>query len=316
MNADQQITDELLLARIIQAVATNLPDHQVVSTHELSGGISAKMVAVTMESATGPTTLVIRQPSAYRYRQNANAAELEFSVMQAVRNAGVICPEPLWIETGTPTEDRPFFAIEFIDGRPTARPDDPKRFILQFAAQLARIHRTDAHSPALSVLNRQEAPTLQPSRAKNEALRESEIFAALNRFGQPRSPNPPALLHGDYWPGNVLWRDGQIVAVVDWEESLIGDPLLDLAISRLDVMWILGMNYVHEFTDAYLADNPIDLSDLPFWDLQASLRPGIKVHYWPASYAALDRADINLETMIRDQNLFVESALTAIPRNH
>ena len=25
------------------------------------------------------------------------------------------------------------------------------------------------------------------------------------------------LLHGYLWPGNLLWQDGRLVAVVDWE---------------------------------------------------------------------------------------------------
>jgi aminoglycoside phosphotransferase (APT) family kinase protein len=37
------------------------------------------------------------------------------------------------------------------------------------------------------------------------------------------------VLHGDYWPGNVLWRDGRLVGVIGWEEAAFGDPLADLA---------------------------------------------------------------------------------------
>ena len=44
-------------------------------------------------------------------------------------------------------------------------------------------------------------------------------------------PNPPALLHGDYWPGNILWKDGRLAAVIDWEDACLGDPLVDLAMA-------------------------------------------------------------------------------------
>jgi aminoglycoside phosphotransferase (APT) family kinase protein len=39
-------------------------------------------------------------------------------------------------------------------------------------------------------------------------------------------------MHGDYSGGNVLFafdRPGRVAAVVDWENSTIGDPLLDVA---------------------------------------------------------------------------------------
>lgn len=40
----------------------------------------------------------------------------------------------------------------------------------------------------------------------------------------------PGLIHGDFHLANVMFRhdDGEVAAVVDWELSTIGDPLLDL----------------------------------------------------------------------------------------
>lgn len=40
----------------------------------------------------------------------------------------------------------------------------------------------------------------------------------------------PGIIHGDYHFGNVMFRhdSGELAAVVDWELSTIGDPLLDL----------------------------------------------------------------------------------------
>jgi aminoglycoside phosphotransferase (APT) family kinase protein len=40
----------------------------------------------------------------------------------------------------------------------------------------------------------------------------------------------PGILHGDYHIGNVMFRpdNGELAAIIDWEMSTIGDPLLDL----------------------------------------------------------------------------------------
>jgi aminoglycoside phosphotransferase (APT) family kinase protein len=38
----------------------------------------------------------------------------------------------------------------------------------------------------------------------------------------------------------VLWRDGRIVAVIDWEEAAFGDPMADLANSWLEIVWHFG----------------------------------------------------------------------------
>jgi aminoglycoside phosphotransferase (APT) family kinase protein len=47
-------------------------------------------------------------------------------------------------------------------------------------------------------------------------------------------------LHGDYWPGNLLWNDGKLAAVLDWEDAERGDPLADIALARLDICWAFG----------------------------------------------------------------------------
>ncbi|MEU6791560.1 phosphotransferase [Nonomuraea wenchangensis] len=41
-------------------------------------------------------------------------------------------------------------------------------------------------------------------------------------------------LHGDYYPGNTLARDGRLVAVLDWDETFVGAPELELAAAALE----------------------------------------------------------------------------------
>ncbi|HEY6356095.1 MAG TPA: phosphotransferase, partial [Burkholderiaceae bacterium] len=43
----------------------------------------------------------------------------------------------------------------------------------------------------------------------------------------PPSP-PPALVHGDYQPGNVVYDAGRMTGIIDWELASIGSPLLDV----------------------------------------------------------------------------------------
>jgi hypothetical protein len=43
--------------------------------------------------------------------------------------------------------------------------------------------------------------------------------------GEPGDP----IVHGDWAPYNVVWRDGVVVGVIDWDLARPGDPLDDLA---------------------------------------------------------------------------------------
>lgn len=55
-----------------------------------------------------------------------------------------------------------------------------------------------------------------------------ELRALRRRLRQYAAP--PAAVHGDFWPGNILVRDGRVSGVVDWEHARTsGSPLCDPA---------------------------------------------------------------------------------------
>lgn len=54
------------------------------------------------------------------------------------------------------------------------------------------------------------------------------------RRNKPR-PLPLSLIHGDFNPANFLYADGKVTAMIDWENSRIGDP-------REDLGWMVTMD--------------------------------------------------------------------------
>lgn len=68
-----------------------------------------------------------------------------------------------------------------------------------------------------------------------EGLGDVGKVASWLEANQPAKMQP-GLMHGDYHLGNVIFgADGSLAAIVDWELSTLGDPLLDLA--RLTAAW-------------------------------------------------------------------------------
>jgi aminoglycoside phosphotransferase (APT) family kinase protein len=59
-------------------------------------------------------------------------------------------------------------------------------------------------------------------------IRAARFHEALEMNAPPPTPGP-VLVHGDYHYGNLLFRDGEVVAVLDWEIASLGEPLLDVA---------------------------------------------------------------------------------------
>ena len=71
----------------------------------------------------------------------------------------------------------------------------------------------------------------------DEALDEGRLRNHLRTLFPLKKVNESTLLHGDFWSGNLIWRHGRLTRVIDWEDAEIGDPLSDLSITRLDMLW-------------------------------------------------------------------------------
>ena len=87
-------------------------------------------------------------------------------------------------------------------------------------------------------------------------LSEPAVRAALDRIWPPPLAGQPVLLHGDYWPGNTLWRDGTLVGVLDWEDAALGDPVADLANARMELTMAFGAAAADGFTRQYAELRP------------------------------------------------------------
>lgn len=109
----------------------------------------------------------------------------------------------------------------------------------EFVGQLAALHRLDAAHPAFAALgDASELPgqrirrNLAQWRADNLAAGADPVFqAALAWLSRnvPDDKGPAVVLHGDAGPGNFLFADDRVAALVDWELTHLGDPMEDLA---------------------------------------------------------------------------------------
>ena len=93
----------------------------------------------------------------------------------------------------------------------------------------------------------------------------------------------------------------------------MGDPLEDLAIARFDTLSMLGRGVMDELTRAYAAAQPgVDLTDLPYWDLYAALRPVTNISDWAGGWAELGRPDITADALRSRHREFVAQAWNAL----
>jgi aminoglycoside phosphotransferase (APT) family kinase protein len=293
------------------------PHSKLLRAWQLKGGISAQMTALEFERPNGQISKVIaRQPSAGTLAHNPRAAQDEFKLLQLTHALGLATPTPYQLDQSGAIFPTPYLVIEYIEGAMEFAPTHLDDFTRQLATHLAKIHRVDGSQLELSFLPKHTtvfADHVGPRPASvNESLAEGRIRNMVESAWPLPQRNAPALLHGDYWPGNILWRDEQLVAVIDWEDAALGDPLMDFAISRLDILWIFGRTAFESFTRHYQALMPIDYTDLPYWDLGAALRlsrlAGTNLAEWVAFFPPFGRHDITEQTFRDHYRFFVTQA--------
>lgn len=266
------------------------PQSKLLRAWELQGGVSAQVMALEIERVGGQTQkMVIRVHGTVDLTNNPQIAADEFKLLQLLQSAGVAAPQPYYLDQSCEIFPTPYIVIEYIEGKTEFSPAHLSDFILQFATHLSNIHRVDGRKWDVSFLPEQAriyAKKVGKRPAKtDESLDEGHIRDVLEAAGPLPQRNPSVLLHGDFWPGNILWQDGQLVAVIDWEDATSGDPLADVANSRLEILWAFGREAMEDFTRQYRAMTTIDFTNLPYWDLYAALRPAFRISEWAANEA-------------------------------
>ncbi len=282
------------------------PDSTLLRTWPLQGGVSAQVTALEIERPGGGTRkMVVRRHGAADLQLNPNIAADEFRLLQVLQTMGVAAPAPYFVDQSSEIFATPCVVQEYVEGKPEFAPTDLADFIRQFVTHLSQLHKVDCSRLDLSFLPRQEEKQAKKLRERpailDNSLDEERIRDALEAVWPFSESNKYVLLHGDFWPGNLLWRDGRLVAVIDWEDAAFGDPLADVAISRLEILWAFGIEAMHRFTDQYRSTTTIDWTNLPYWDLCAALRPASKIAEWAAD-------DITEQRMRQGHKLFVAQA--------
>ena len=296
-----------------QLVQKIVPQSKLLRAWELTGGVSAQVTALEIERPDRQKQkMIVRQHGAVDLQQNPQIAADEFKLLQITRSAGLATPAPYYVDQSGDIFPTPCVVVEYIEGNTEFALDHVADFIPQFATHLARIHAVDYSNLDLSFLPTQEQKYAKKVSERppnlDESIDEGCIRDVLESAGRLSQHNASVLLHGDFWPGNLLWKDGRLVAVIDWEDAALGDPLADVANSRLEILWAFGIDAMHSFTQQYQSIATIDFTCLPIWDLFAALRPAFKIAEWAGD-------DIAEQTMRERHRFFVAQAFTnlAVP---
>jgi homoserine kinase type II len=221
--------------------------------------------------------------------QGAEAAAREIRLLDHLASRGVPTARPL-SRSGDDGQQlsmyssKPVALFPWIDGEMLCQKSVTEEVMLQVGRALARIHHAGADFEGAGE-SRFGAPHLHARLARlrarghgrpspSAAVAGGEIGADVERLSDRLSAHEErerargasgrsALVHGDVFRDNVLWRGGRLAAVLDFESASRGSVTFDLCVTML--AWCYGdaleRGLARALAAGYVAEQPLTALD-------------------------------------------------------
>lgn len=232
--------DRLDEARLTAWMEANVPGFRAPLTQrKFKGGQSNPTYRIDSPSGS----YVLRRKPFGKLLPSAHAVDREFRVQSGLQKVGF----PVAPQYGLCTDDNVvgswFYVMGMVEGRtiwngamPDASPDDRRATYDAMLDTLARLHSVDLAEAGLeeygkpgNYFGRQVDRWTQQYR-----LSETEPMEPMERLIEYLPATLPeqtrtSVVHGDYRIDNMIFAKDrpQVLAVLDWELSTLGDPLAD-----------------------------------------------------------------------------------------
>jgi aminoglycoside phosphotransferase (APT) family kinase protein len=235
---------------------------------------------------------VLRRKPPGKLLPSAHAVEREFRVISALHRQGFPVPEPVAYCDDPEVAGTAFFIMGFVEGRifwephlPGSNPAERAAIYDAANATIARLHGFDPAAIGLTDFGRGEKYVARQVERWSKQYRTSqtddidEMERLIDWLPHHVPPaGPVRLVHGDFRLDNtIIAADApNILAVLDWELSTLGDPLADFTYHLMK--WhmpetdtgastgslvghdlaALGIPAMRDYVDAYVARTGLD----------------------------------------------------------
>jgi len=215
----------------------------------------------------------------------------EFATVAALAGSGVPVPDALWLDEAGEAFGSPFFVTAAVAGTADTRMlrgtgDDPAvtEVARALAVAAARLHAQD---PARFT---HLAPTTVAAAAPEQLAHWDELFRRQRLEAHPvlvhavrwlerRAPvaRRVSVVHGDLRFGNLLYDNGRLTALLDWEMTHLGDPIEDLGWVYRSLWSPERFLSFDDFLAAYEAEagEPVDREYLRWYQVFAEVKHSV-----------------------------------------
>ncbi|MDX1909538.1 MAG: phosphotransferase family protein [Bacteroidia bacterium] len=302
-------------AALSRCLRTLLPGfEQVDELRQFPGGYSN----LTYLVRAGATSYVLRRPPIGADIKTAHDMGREYRVLSLLRDVYPAAPQPLVYCEDVSWIGAPFYLMERVTGvilrpshppSPLPEPEFMRRLSETVVDNLALLHTLDLQATGLGALGKPEGYTARQvsgwigryQQAETEHIPDMNRLATWMQAHIPPEP-APAFIHNDYKYDNIVLDPddpGRIRAVLDWEMSTTGNPLMDLGttlaywveaddpdILRLfNLTWLPGNLTREAVVNRYAARTGRDVSDIVFYAAFGCFKLGVIAQQIYARYA-------------------------------
>ena len=196
--------------------------------------------------------LVLRRPPSGAKPKSGHSMIREYSVMKALQPQYPKVPEVFYYASHEDSViGAEFYVMEKVPGRLVLDkfpdewnwgPDEVRSFCERFWDKLIELHSIDPSSVGLQDFGKPDGYVERQilgwnSRYERALTPDADPFEDVRRWledNRPKTESGSAILHGDFRIDNMILDENaphEISAVLDWEISALGDPLMDLGAS-------------------------------------------------------------------------------------
>ena len=278
------IPTEEQLARVRDAIGASSLTH----VNRISVGLGCTMDVLS----DGSARMVLRRYGSWSSDREVNVAARETRALELMQRANIPAPAPIWVDTDGIFEEQAI-VISFVEGAADLTPSNPFEWAESLATTLNRVHDVRPENDDLDLFPPGAGEDIRKITENPELVLEhplgEDLLRRRVRLAGRDTDSDQVFSHTDFWPGNTLWSEGKLTAVVDWESPSMGDREMDVAYCSLDIRY-LGMDRVADhFVKTYKETSGSALPNLGHWEAIALCRPMPDIAIWVPAWVAMGR---------------------------
>lgn len=247
---------------------------ELIKVVDLKGGVSHNVSLLTTKTTNGDKrTLVLKCFEGFEWKNTTDySSKREFEILQYLKEKGFKVPKTYSFDNSLAILSTPYFIMDFIEGDTEAELNSSPERVKTMALFLASLHQLNTEDFAHLQIENLESPLegcfefLPKITGINNY---KELVQKLESYKMQENIEL-VLNHGDYWPNNIIWKDKEIAAVIDWEDISLGDPMADFATARIELFCMYGKDVTDLFSKEYVKKSKFDTRNLPIWEIYAS----------------------------------------------